>query len=106
MSDDTYHHTVFPGLIHAADDASSRVPRDRRRRRVRNDIAASLAAMRASVVAEVGRLARRRGRSPRAGLDHLLFLRRRSPLWILIVSGLLFARGARDSSGQTGAVPR
>jgi hypothetical protein len=22
MSDDTYHHTVFPGLIHAADDAS------------------------------------------------------------------------------------
>ena len=22
MSDDTYHHTVYPGLIHAADDAS------------------------------------------------------------------------------------
>src|SRR5712691_4084682 len=50
MSDDTYHHTVFPGLIHAADDASYVMHATGGAGASAMIIAASLAAMRAAVV--------------------------------------------------------
>jgi hypothetical protein len=50
MSDDTYHHTVYPGLIHAADDASWVLHASGGAGAAAMVIAASLAAMRAGAV--------------------------------------------------------
>jgi hypothetical protein len=50
MSDDTYHHTVYPGLIHAADDVSWVLHASGGAGAAAMVIAASLAALRASAV--------------------------------------------------------
>src|SRR6266487_4161318 len=49
MSDDTFHHTVFPGLIHAADDASYVMHATGGAGASAMIIAASLAALRGAV---------------------------------------------------------
>ena len=51
MSDDTYHHQVFPGIIHAADDASWVLHASGGAGAAAMVIAASLAALRAGAVA-------------------------------------------------------
>jgi hypothetical protein len=50
MSDDTYHHTVYPGLIHAADDVSWVLHASGGAGAAAMVIAASLAALRAGAV--------------------------------------------------------
>src|SRR6266567_3874874 len=50
MSDDTYHHTVYPGLIHAADDASYVLHATGGAGASAMIIAATLAAMRATAI--------------------------------------------------------
>src|SRR2546426_9851497 len=105
MSDDTYHHTVFPGLMHAADDPSYVFHATGGAGASAMIIAASLAALRAAVVPKwAGWLGIVAGILALASI--IFFPQAAIALWILIVSGLLFARGARDVSGQTGAVPR
>jgi hypothetical protein len=105
MSDDTFHHTVFPGLIHAADDASYVLHATGGAGASAMIIAASLAALRAAVVPKwAGWLGVVAGILALASI--IFFPQAAVGLWILIVSGLLFARGARDVSGQTGAVLR
>jgi hypothetical protein len=94
MSDDTYHHQVFPELIHAADDVSWMLHASGGAGIGAMIIAASLAALRAGAVPKwagwlgvvVGIL----------GLALLLFI----PwflvgLWILIVSIGMFVRSSR-----------
>src|SRR5437763_598521 len=104
MSDDTYHHTVYPGLIHAADDASYIMHATGGAGASAMIIAASLAFMRSGVIRPwAGWLGIVAGIFALASI--LFFTQAAIGLWILIVSGLLFARGARDAPGQTGAVP-
>ena len=50
MSDDTYHHTVYPGLIHAADDAARVLHASGGAGLAAMIVAASLAAVRARAV--------------------------------------------------------
>ena len=50
MSDDTYHHTVYPGLIHAADDAAWVLHASGGAGLASMIVAASLAALRAAAV--------------------------------------------------------
>jgi len=52
MSDDTYHHQVYPGIIHAADDASWILHASGGAGAAAMVIAASLAALRAGAVAK------------------------------------------------------
>jgi hypothetical protein len=94
MSDDTYHHTVYPGVIHAADDASYILHATGGAGAAAMIIAASLAAMRAGVVrAWAGWLGIAAGI---VGLASILFFTQAAiAVWILVVSGLLFARGSR-----------
>jgi len=104
MSDDTYHHTVFPGLIHAADDASYVMHATGGAGASAMIIAASLAALRAAVVPKwAGWLGVAAGIL--ALFSIIFFPQAAIGLWILIVSGLLFARGARDAPTQAAAVP-
>src|SRR6266436_6003676 len=105
MSDDTYHHTVFPGLIHAAGDASYVLHATGGAGASAMIIAASLAALRAAVVPKwAGWLGIVAGILALASI--IFFPQAAIGLWILIVSGLLFARGARDVPAQAEAVPR
>jgi hypothetical protein len=91
MSDDTFHHTVYPGLIHAADDASYILHATGGAGAAAMIIAASLAAMRATVVrpwiAWLGVVA---GIIALASV--LFFTQAAIAIWIVVVSGLLFAR--------------
>ena len=99
MSDDTYHHTVYPGLIHAADDASYVMHATGGAGASAMIIAATLAAMRAAVVPKwAGWLGVTAGIL--ALFSIIFFPQAAIALWILIVSGLLFARG-RDAQSQT-----
>jgi len=99
MSDDTYHHTVFPGLIHAADDASYVLHATGGAGASAMIIAASLAALRAAVVPKwAGWLGVAAGILALASI--FFFPQAAIALWILIVSGLLFARGVRDGQGR------
>jgi hypothetical protein len=94
MSDDTYHHTVYPGLIHAADDVSWVLHASGGAGAAAMVIAASLAALRAGAVATwAGWLGIVAG-IPSLGL--LIFF----PwfvlaLWILVVSIGMFVRAGR-----------
>jgi hypothetical protein len=104
MSDDTYHHTVFPGLIHAADDASYVIHATGGAGASAMIIAASLAALRAAVVPKwAGWLGVAAGILALGSI--IFFPQAATGLWILIVSGLLFARGGRDVPAQAGAIP-
>ncbi|TML44357.1 MAG: hypothetical protein E6G19_09250 [Actinobacteria bacterium] len=99
MSDDTYHHTVYPGLIHAADDTSYVMHATGGAGASAMIIAATLAAMRAAVVPKwAGWLGVAAGIL--ALFSIIFFPQAAIALWILIVSGLLFARG-RDAQSQT-----
>ena len=103
MSDDTYHHTVYPGLIHAADDASYVLHATGGAGASAMIIAASLAFLRSGVVRPwAGWLGVAAGILALASIA--FFPQAAIGLWILIVSGLLFARGARDVQTHAGAV--
>ena len=101
MSDDTYHHTVYPGLIHAADDASYVLHATGGAGASAMIIAATLAAMRAAVIpkwaAWLGIIA---GILALASI--IFFPQAAVGLWILIVSGLLFARGGESRPAMAG----
>jgi hypothetical protein len=97
MSDDTFHHTVYPGLIHAADDASYILHATGGAGAAVMIIGASLAAMRAAIVRPwIGWLGVVAGIIALASI--LFFTQIAIAIWILVVSGLLFARGTRDGT--------
>jgi hypothetical protein len=97
MSDDTFHHTVYPGLIHAADDASYILHATGGAGAAAMIIAASLAAMRAGAVrAWAGWLGIAAGVIALASI--LFFTQAAIAIWILVVSGMLFVRGGRDET--------
>ncbi|TMM26686.1 MAG: hypothetical protein E6F94_05610 [Actinobacteria bacterium] len=103
MSDDTYHHTVFPGLIHAADDAGYVLHATGGAGASAMIIAASLAFLRSGVIRPwAGWLGVAAGILALASIA--FFPQAAIALWILVVSGLLFARSARDVPTHTGAV--
>lgn len=94
MSDDTYHHQVFPGLIHAADDAGYVLHATGGAGASAMIIAASLAAMRAAAVRSwVGWLGIVAGI---LALGSIVFFPQAAiGIWILVVSGGMFIRGGR-----------
>jgi hypothetical protein len=95
MSDDTYQDTVYPGLIHAANDAGYVLHATGGAGASAMIIAASLAAMRAVVVpAWAGWLGVVAGILALASIA--FFPQLVLALWILIASVLMFVRGARD----------
>jgi hypothetical protein len=97
MSDDTYHHTVYPGLIHAADDAGYILHATGGAGASAMILAASLAAMRAGAIRSwVGWLGIVAGI---LALGSILFFPQLAiAIWILIVSGALFLRGDRGGT--------
>jgi hypothetical protein len=94
MSDDTYRHQVFPGLIHAANDASYILHASGGAGASAMIIAASLAAMRAAAVRTwVGWLGIVAGI---LALGSIAFFPQAAiGIWILVVSGGMFIRGGR-----------
>jgi hypothetical protein len=101
MSDDTYHHTVYPGLIHAADDASYVLHATGGAGASAMIIAATLAAMRAAVIPKwAGWLGIIAGILALASI--IFFPQAAVGLWILIVSALLFARGGENRPAMAG----
>jgi hypothetical protein len=104
MSDDTYHHTVYPGLIHAANDASYVLHATGGAGASAMIIAASLAALRAAAVpAWAGWLGVVAGILALASIA--FFPQAAIAIWILIVSGGLFLRGNRDGEARAPAMP-
>jgi hypothetical protein len=99
MSDDTYRDQVFPGLIHAANDASYVLHATGGAGASAMIIAASLAALRAAAVpAWAGWLGVAAGI---LALGSIAFFPQAAiAIWILVVSGVLFARGARGGRGE------
>src|SRR2546430_740544 len=101
MSDDTYHHTVFPGLIHAAGDASYVLHATGGAGASAMIIAATLAAMRATAIPKwAGWLGIIAGNPALASI--MFFPQAAIALWTLIVSGLLFARGGQSRPAGAG----
>jgi hypothetical protein len=97
MSDDTYQHTVYPGLIHAADDAAYILHATGGAGASAMIIAASLAAMRAGVIPGwLGWLGIAAGIIALASI--LFFTQAAIAIWIVIASGLLFLRSSRDNT--------
>lgn len=92
MSDDTYRHQVFPGLIHAANDAGYVLHATGGAGASAMIIAASTAAMRAAAVRRwVGWLGVAAGI---LALGSIAFFPQMAiAIWILIVSGAMFIRG-------------
>jgi hypothetical protein len=104
MSDDTYRDQVFPGLIHAANDASYVMHATGGAGAAAMIIAASLAALRAAAVpAWAGWLGVLAGIL--ALFSIVFFPQAAIAIWILVVSGLLFARGNRDGEVRASAMP-
>jgi hypothetical protein len=103
MSDDTFHHTVYPGLLHAADDASYMLHATGGAGAAAMIIAPSVAAMRAGAwpkwAAWLGILA------AILGLASILFFTQLAiGIWIVAVSLMLFLRWGRDDTNM-GALP-
>ena len=103
MSDDTYHHQVFPGLIHAADDTSWLLHASGGAGLGAMIIAASLAGLRAAAVPRwAGWL------GVAAGIFSLalivFFPWFVAAAWILVVSIGMFARASRRSTATEAAV--
>jgi hypothetical protein len=94
MSDDTYHHTVYPGLIHAADDASWVLHASGGAGLAALIVASSLAALRAAVVPRwAGWLGIVAGV---LSLGLIIFFPWFvAAIWVLVVSIGMFARGGR-----------
>ena len=104
MSDDTYHHQVFPGLIHAADDAGYVLHATGGAGAAAMIIAASLAALRAAAVPKwAGWLGVVAGILALASI--VFFPQAAIAIWILIVSGGMFVRGGRDGETRAAAMP-
>ena len=95
MSDDTYHHQVYPGLLHAADDTSWVLHASGGVGASAMILAASIAAMRAGAVPRwAGWLGVVAGI---LALGLLVFFPWFvAAIWILVVSGGMFIRGGRD----------
>ena len=97
MSDDTYHHQVYPGIIHAADDASWVIHASGGAGAAAMVLAASIAGMRARAVPGwAGWLGIVAGI---LSLGLIVFF----PwfvlaIWILVVSIGMFLRGGRDAT--------
>jgi hypothetical protein len=104
MSDDTFHHTVYPGLIHAADDASYMIHATGGAGAGAMIIAASVAAMRARAVPTwAGWLGILAGI---LGIFSILFFTQAAiGIWILVVSGGMFIRGMGGSDTGAQATP-
>jgi hypothetical protein len=104
MSDDTFHHTVYPGLIHAADDASYMIHATGGAGAGAMIIAASVAAMRARAVPTwAGWLGILAGI---LGIFSILFFTQAAiGIWILVVSGGMFIRGMGGSDTGAEATP-
>jgi hypothetical protein len=99
MSDDTYHHSVYPGLIHAADDAGYILHATGGAGASAMIIAASLAAMRAAAVPKwAGWLGVVAGILALASIA--FFPQAAIAIWILVVSGGMFVRGGRDGESR------
>jgi hypothetical protein len=97
MSDDTYHHQVFPGLIHAADDAGWVLHATGGAGAATMIIAASVAGMRARAVPGwVGWLGVLAGILSLALI--VFFPWFVLAIWVLVVSIGLFVRGGRASA--------
>ena len=94
MSDDTYHHQVFPGLIHAANDAGYVLHATGGAGAAAMIIAASLAALRVRAVPSwAGWLGIAAGI---LALGSIAFFPQLAiAIWILVVSGVMFVRGGR-----------
>jgi hypothetical protein len=104
MSDDTYRHTVYPGLIHAADDAGYILHATGGAGASAMIIAASVAAMRAAAIPKwAGWLGVLAGILALASI--LFFTQAAIAIWILVVSGGIFLRGARAGEVRTTAMP-
>jgi hypothetical protein len=104
MSDDTFHHTVYPGLIHAADDASYTLHATGGAGASAMIIAATVAAMRARAVPQwagwLGILA-----GILALFSIIFFPQAAIGIWILVVSGGMFIRGMGGSDTGAEATP-
>ena len=104
MSDDTYHHTVYPGLLHAADDASYILHASGGAGAGAMIIAASIAALRARAwpawAAWLGVIA------GIIGIASILFFTQAAiAIWIVAVSLYLFLRWPRDDAPAVAATP-
>jgi hypothetical protein len=99
MSDDTFHHTVYPGLIHAADDASYMMHATGGAGASAMIFAATIAGMRAQAIPGwagwLGILA-----GLLALFSIIFFPQAAIGIWILVVSGGMFIRAM--SGGETG----
>jgi hypothetical protein len=104
MSDDTYKHTVYPGLIHAANDASYVMHATGGAGAAAMIIAATLAFMRAGAIPKwsgwvgivLGVLA----------LASIIFFPQAAiGIWLLAVSIWLFVRSGREGETRTQATP-
>jgi hypothetical protein len=104
MSDDTYKHTVYPGLIYAANDASYVMHATGGAGAAAMIIAATLAFMRAGAIPKwsgwvgivLGVLA----------LASIIFFPQAAiGIWLLAVSIWLFVRSGREGDTQTQATP-
>lgn len=103
MSDDTYHHTVYPGLLHAADDASYTLHATGGAGASLMIIAATLAFWRAGAIRPwMGWLGMIAGLL--ALVSILFFPQAAVGIWILVVSGALFVRGG-DNRQATASMP-
>jgi hypothetical protein len=97
MSDDTYHHIVYPGLLHAADDASYMLHAAGGAGASLMIIAATLAFWRAGTIrAWLGWLGVIAGIL--ALVSILFFPQAAIGIWILVVSGALFAKGGNEQA--------
>jgi hypothetical protein len=97
MSDDTFQHTVYPGLIHAANDASYVLHATGGAGASVMIIAASVAAMRAAAIPKwAGWLGVLAGILALASIA--FFPQAAIAIWILIASGGIFARSGRSPS--------
>ena len=104
MSDDTYHHTVYPGLIHAADDAGYVLHATGGAGASAMIIAATVAAMRARAIPTwagwLGILA-----GLLALISIIFFPQAAIAIWLLVVSGGMFWRGRRRTETPMSATP-
>ena len=104
MSDDTFHHVVYPGLIHAADDASYILHATGGAGASAMILAATIAAMRAAAVPTwAGWLGVLAGILALASIA--FFPQAAIAIWILVVSAGMFVRGGRDGEGRAAAMP-
>jgi hypothetical protein len=104
MSDDTFHHVVYPGLIHAADDASYILHATGGAGASAMILAATIAGMRAAAVPTwAGWLGVLAGILALASIA--FFPQAAIAIWILVVSAGMFVRGGRDGEGRAAAMP-